>query len=419
MTAALWLDNLAAYSVQIAVLIAAASLPASLLRLRNPPVTYRGWQILLALCLLAPFVQPWEEVGVAQWGPRASDARFLVLGAAPGFDLSAVVLALVALGVAARLLWLCLGLVRLGRLRRDGRKLCRIPEVLHGLREGLAVRAELYLSGELDGAVSFGGRRPAILLPEAFVSMAPPLQNAVLCHELLHVRRRDWAFTLAEEIIRSVLWFHPAIWWLIERIQLAREQVVDREAIRLTRERQGYLEALLQTAAARNQARFAVAPTFLRRRYLHRRVALILKEDSMSRKRLIFSVTAVAGILALSGIWAGWSFPLQAPTDRWGSGKSGKVYRVSDGVTPPHILYKVEPQYTPQAREAKLQGTVILGIEVGPNGLVQHIQVTRGLGMGLDEKAASAISQWQFQPGQKDGQPVSVAATVEVNFRLL
>jgi outer membrane biosynthesis protein TonB len=45
--------------------------------------------------------------------------------------------------------------------------------------------------------------------------------------------------------------------------------------------------------------------------------------------------------------------------------------------------------------------------------------VTRSLDAGLDKKAAEAIEKWTFQPGQKDGKPVAVAATIEVNFRLL
>ena len=60
----------------------------------------------------------------------------------------------------------------------------------------------------------------------------PAMQEAILCHELLHVRARDWLFTVAEELVRAIFWFHPAIWWLLGEISLAREQVVDREVVR-------------------------------------------------------------------------------------------------------------------------------------------------------------------------------------------
>ena len=95
------------------------------------------------------------------------------------------------------------------------------------------------------------------------------------------------------------------------------------------------------------------------------------------------------------------------------------VYRVGNGVTPPRLIYKVEPAYTEEARSAKLQGSVLLYVEITPDGRATNTRVVHGIGVGLDEKAIEAISQWRFQPGTKDGAPVTVAATIEVNFRLM
>jgi TonB family protein len=100
-------------------------------------------------------------------------------------------------------------------------------------------------------------------------------------------------------------------------------------------------------------------------------------------------------------------------------GPGGGVYRVGGGVSPPTLTYKVEPEYSQEARVAKYQGTVTLYVEIGPDGLGHNMQVTQGLGLGLDERAVEAVSQWKFQPGTKDGQAVTVAATIQVNFRLL
>jgi TonB family protein len=47
------------------------------------------------------------------------------------------------------------------------------------------------------------------------------------------------------------------------------------------------------------------------------------------------------------------------------------------------------------------------------------VRVARSLGLGLDEKAIEAVRKWKFKPGYKDGKPVAVRATIEVNFRLL
>jgi TonB family protein len=102
-----------------------------------------------------------------------------------------------------------------------------------------------------------------------------------------------------------------------------------------------------------------------------------------------------------------------------GGGVGGGVFRVGGGVSAPVLLFKVEPEYSEEARKAKYQGTVLLYIEVDPNGHATNIRVQRSLGLGLDEKAIEAVKKWKFRPGQKDGKPVTVAATIEVNFRLL
>jgi TonB family protein len=95
------------------------------------------------------------------------------------------------------------------------------------------------------------------------------------------------------------------------------------------------------------------------------------------------------------------------------------VYKMGAGISAPVPLTRIEPQYTDEARVAQLQGTVLVSVEIGADGLPHNMQVVRGLGLGLDERAVEAIQQWIFKPGMKDGQPVPVQASIEVNFRLL
>jgi TonB family protein len=102
-----------------------------------------------------------------------------------------------------------------------------------------------------------------------------------------------------------------------------------------------------------------------------------------------------------------------------GGGFGGGVFRVGGGVTAPVPLYRPEPEYSEEARKAKYQGTVVLYVEVDASGKPKNLKVVRSLGLGLDEKAMEAVEKWKFRPGYKDGKPVTVAATVEVNFRLL
>jgi hypothetical protein len=113
-------------------------------------------------------------------------------------------------------------------------------------------------------------------------------------------------------MLRAALWFHPAIAWLIARVRLAREQVVDLEVVRLTKERKSYLEALLEFAAGRSLTAAIPAPPFLVERQLPERVALMLKEVRMSRTRLIASLTVTSCCVALAIVLVIWTFPLKA-----------------------------------------------------------------------------------------------------------
>lgn len=102
-----------------------------------------------------------------------------------------------------------------------------------------------------------------------------------------------------------------------------------------------------------------------------------------------------------------------------GGGVGGGVYRIGGGVSAPALVFKVEPEYSEEARKAKFQGTVVLYVVVDEKGMPRDLKVVRPLGLGLDEKAIEAVTKWRFKPGFKDGKPVAVAATIEVNFRLL
>jgi protein TonB len=95
-----------------------------------------------------------------------------------------------------------------------------------------------------------------------------------------------------------------------------------------------------------------------------------------------------------------------------------KVYSVGAGVTAPRVLAKVDPEYTQEASAAKIQGTVLLSMIVGNDGVARDINVVKSLDPGLDEKAIAAVQQWKFQPGTRYGEAVDVKATIEVNFRL-
>jgi protein TonB len=101
--------------------------------------------------------------------------------------------------------------------------------------------------------------------------------------------------------------------------------------------------------------------------------------------------------------------------DEDGAGAGASTGRV----TRPILVWKIDPDYSDQARTARLQGMVLVRIEIGPDGRPQNLRIDQGLGMGLDEKAMEAVRKWKFRPGTRDGKAVAMSALVEVHFRLL
>jgi periplasmic protein TonB len=101
-----------------------------------------------------------------------------------------------------------------------------------------------------------------------------------------------------------------------------------------------------------------------------------------------------------------------------GGGIGGGVYKVGGGISAPEAITSPDPDYTEEARKAKKQGTCVLWLIVDSAGQPRDIKVVRGLGLGLDAKALEAVRQWRFHPALKDGKPVDVQISVEVEFRL-
>jgi periplasmic protein TonB len=103
-----------------------------------------------------------------------------------------------------------------------------------------------------------------------------------------------------------------------------------------------------------------------------------------------------------------------------GGGTGGGVYEVGNGVTNPTVIKQVDPSYTSDAMRAKIQGEVWLEAVVQPNGLLTDIKVVKSLDRqyGLDQAAIEAARKWLFAPGKKEGKPVPVRITVQMDFRL-
>ncbi|MDE3180792.1 MAG: M56 family metallopeptidase [Acidobacteriota bacterium] len=426
MNAPLWLRDLAAVCFQIAVIVIAGTILPCLFRLSAPKIRLIYWQALLGACLLLPLIQPWRPEVPGPVVVSISSALVIPATAAPAtasvlsIPWPAVILVVLLAGVAIRLLWLCLGLGRLRAHRRDSLPAADLLSPVVEAQRLVPAKAHVLIARTLSSPAAFGFRHPAVLLPERFLSMPPGQQKAIACHEFLHIRRRDWAWTLTEEIIFAAFWFHPAIWWLIRNIRLSREQTVDAEVVRLTASRADYLEGLLTIARLGGQAARS-APSLLIEGQLAARVSLLVKEVHMSRRKQAAICILSAVVLLATGRAAVWAFPLDsqakaqngAATASRGQGElvpQVELFEVVEkGVGK---IYNVDPKYPEAAVKAKIQGTVVADVSIGRQGNVTNVRTLGGPEI-LDEAVITALKQWRFKPDPL----LPARTTVRVDFR--
>jgi TonB family protein len=477
--------NLLAYCAQITLLILLCAGLPRLIRLSSPVTQHAFWRLLLVTCLALPVLQPWRTQfasltarlvpAASAAGAGASTLSFSSTAVTVPFDIIAVGEIVLMAGIACRLAWIALGLVRLRQMRRRAREQAA---GFDDLKEAIGSRPEIRWSSDVRHPVTFGVLDPVVLLPIALKAVDRGAQRAVVAHELHHVHRRDWAWVMAEEIVRSVFWFHPAMWWLVSRVQLARETVVDELSILVTNARRTYLDALLAFA---DDSGLTSSAAFSARRHLFHRVMLLSKENQMSSIRV-----ALGSCLLVAALGAGtWSvvqaFPLHAvvvvasagdaaatPTAVLPAAPSPAPAGLQDQQPPPPpppptrpvdpkrtmpppppppppkppvmpaafkqaledlkpirlvpgsktnpvLIYEVKPKYPPDVQADKLEGTVTVDAIVDTTGAVYEAMVVQSI-PAFDQAALDAVKQWRFQPGLLNGEPVAVVCTIEFTF---
>jgi TonB family protein len=406
--------NIAAYSVQLAVLVAAALAVTGIVRLHAPLPSLRFWQAILGAGVALPFVQPSTQENVAAAAALRSlaTAASWIPPANGSIDAAAWFLYVIAAGIAIRMLWLAVGLVRLAAIRRRTEAAPTLVPLLDELSASLRTSASIGISSDLDTPATVGVKHPLILVPRSLLSLPSPIQRAVIAHELMHVRRRDWLHTIAEEVWCAVLWFHPAARAIALRLSLARETVVDEATIRVTGDRRAYAEALL--AFANPQPHLPGVTALIGRRQLSQRISLIFGEEHMTNRRLALTLAIALLVAGTASAAAVITFPMAR------AAAQEIVYAPGDGVSLPVVVAEAKPGYTPEAMQQKIEGSVFMAAVVGSTGDVDDVTVTRSLDdqYGLDEQAVKAMKRWKFKPAMKDGKPVAFRVVVEMTFKL-
>jgi TonB family protein len=414
----IWLRDLACYGLQVVVLVGAGALLAHLFRFRASALTLVYWQGLLALCLILPVCQRWRptSAGTPEMKPSlaatvhaAFPASSVPAGVPPSkpWPIERVALMILMGGIVTRGLWLAAGFRSLARLGRDSDPPpVALRPVLAAAEREVGVRADFRTSERAAAPITFGLRRPIVLLPPSLGAMEAETQRAIVYHELVHVRRRDWTCCVAEEFVRSALWFHPAIWWLVGRIHLSREQLVDQVVVGLTASRERYVEALLAVAEAKIHG-LIPAPPFLRRGLLKKRVAEILKETTMTTRRLILVLVVSAGALFLVARIATTIFPLRAHAQEFGS---APIQVVQGGE---NLVHRSALVYPHRAIERHVEGDVVLEVSVDEQGQVSDARVVSGP-EELRRACLQSVLEWRYHASKS----APASTQVMIHFQL-
>ncbi len=178
--------------------------------------------------------------------PTAADAATVAVAAAWGA------------GVLVMLVRLAGGALRVRAMVGRGTALPAAWQTLaQQLAARLGVQRPVRVLGSLDVEVpiALGWLRPAVLLPAALALDLPtPAVEALLAHELAHVRRHDWVLNVIQSAVEALLFYHPAVWWVSARVRAEREHCCDDVVVALTGDALGYARALFALESTRTEA---------------------------------------------------------------------------------------------------------------------------------------------------------------------
>jgi beta-lactamase regulating signal transducer with metallopeptidase domain len=199
------------------------------------------------------------------------------------------------------------GLWGVRSLRRQCTELRDIdPPTARSLQEFSSARqVRLCVSDQLRVPAAIGYFRPAVLIPRWAISdLSPADLHAIVLHELGHLRRWDDWTNLAQKVLRAVLFFHPAVWWLDSQLSLEREIACDDLVLAETSDARAYAECLVSIAEKSVlRAGLALAVAAVGRvRQTAVRLARILDKHRLTETRVSRAVLAIASTLGIAAL---------------------------------------------------------------------------------------------------------------------
>ena len=369
------------------VVLGAAWIATSLLRRNSADLRHRIW--LAAFVAMALLLIPWPMPAPMRISAAATLGTAQVSSAA---SRSLSILPIIwATGLAFMLIRFSSGIIRLTVLTRSARS---------------RHEKDIRVTDSIQTPMTWGVIRPVILLPTYVYAWSAEERDVVIRHERAHIERRDWMWQAFAQVMTAIFWFHPLMWLAARQLRNEAEHAADDVTLAGGIQAPDYADRLMAVARQLQEKTPTAAVAMVRHPALAERVAAILDAGRIRKSASVGARISV--LLAAVAVLV----PLSAFQDR-------TVYKAGvDGVTVPKVVYKTQPSYTEEAKAAKIQGTVGLSAVINAAGRAEEITVTRSLDPGLDTNAILSLTQWTFEPGTKDGQPVDVGVAIEFNFKL-
>lgn len=177
-------------------------------------------------------------------------------------------------------------------------------QIMQGFKKKLRLRTEIRLveSKLVDLPATIGYLKPIILLPVSSAIQLTPVQlEAVIAHELAHIKRSDYAMNLIYTTIEIIFYFHPAVWWISSQLQHEREASCDDLAIRLTGKKKSYLQTLLELKTQASTP-YLIMGIFGKKGSLYRRFNRQLLTPDNKSKTMERMTTIALLLFALAGL---------------------------------------------------------------------------------------------------------------------
>lgn len=301
----------------------------------------------------------------------------------------------------------------------------REVESFDRLRKRLDLSRPVGLSAApgIGSPVVRGVWRPMVVLPAGLAEALDRSElEAVMMHELVHIKQRDNLLGNLRMLVCCVFWFHPLVWRLDRKLADERELICDEQVVAAGNAPETYAAALWKVVQFGLGWPVAGASRAAGSN-LKWRINLMLNFQSQSTSATPAANRAVAGLsvsilIAFALALAAFSRGEIRAQDAQNQKQPDEQVQPMDRTTRPTILYQEKAQYTKEARDNKVEGTVLLSVVFGADARLRGIKVVRALPDGLTENAIEAAEKIRFKPAEKDGKPVSVRGILEYSFRL-